>query len=1011
MSLREEQERISRTRPQQDLESPFSAEDLFVEESGSEWEARLTALEIESPFQRAFEQGPNVFAEPEELAETFDDEDEWSEVDDYLDDEAGIEDELALAELEDDPVELLEDWADSEEWAEVYAHDEAPYDEEAAYPPEEVAYEDEEQFLDEEFAFEQEGIWSLLSSSAIGDLARQLFGGGLFGFTLLSRFAAGQIWNEDYLALEVLFQRQPELRPAKLDTVTGLDRLRLLRQTATRHRRKLEPIRERIIRPVFSNPANFQIGPATGCHIVDLRSEVSDLGPLRGGERKSGGYWYKKNEGRSPRKLEKIDSIVLHHMAYNIGNDINLYKKVGAHYIVTADGQIAKLYDDLDFLNSSNGFNKRCVAIEFAGNFSDHRYRWWKSRKRRIPDRCYLTPVQIRAGRCLLADIKRRLPGVQYLYAHRQSSSSRSGDPGPDVWFNIAEWAMANLNLTDKWPQDHIGGGRAIPDIWRTSRPPIIVAEFVSDFITEEALDPEGEAFFFEQEDDEYDAEFDSGDWAVQTEEEWGGVYEPDADEVEATAFSNEPEYFIDPEVSSDSQVVFPSGVALRVLAGLPEGKHEDYWDPSGSDNPLLDTGPDHKDKKLSPNFSVRELTTSRGRSADIARIDPEFVRCLQNLRDHVGKAVKITSGYRSWKRNKEVYAGRKNDDGTPKKPTLSQHCGGRAADIKIAGMNGLEIGKAAIEVCGPNIGVGLGRNFAHIDIRGYSAAWNYGGAKRSWVAEIKRLQKERGGTRKRPSGASRPRSWPSASPAQVRLSPNVIAAIEQYRPLVEEAAAKYGVDSALIRGVIAAESGGNKDLVAKSGYTGLMQADKGESQKQAKTSIDAGTKKLRDFRRIMEGVLKERGRRYDQLPEAEQLRLLVLAYNAGPVTVAKALQYAAEAGNPERWLDAKHYKRALLFTGAYSFGQAAELCLKGLSKSEKASRNSEAKSVWNRWRLKTRAKAKRTNWRNLSDPPPWPDIVDSLPSFLVCAIDFKHRNAPKYAAKILAYRDRFQTR
>ncbi len=233
-----------------------------------------------------------------------------------------------------------------------------------------------------------------------------------------------------------------------------------------------------------------------------------------------------------------------------------------------------------------------------------------------------------------------------------------------------------------------------------------------------------------------------------------------------------------------------------------------------------------------------------------------------------------------------------------------------------------------------------------------------------------------------------------------------VIAGVERYRSLAESAAAKYGVDSALILGVIAAESGGNKDLVAESGYTGLMQAGKGEAHKQPAKSIDAGAKKLRDFRVIMEAVLKRRGQRYDRLPEAEQLRLLALAYNAGPVTVAKALQYAAEAGTPARWLEDEHYKRALLFTGAYSIRQASTACFKGVNPSEQPSRMREAMRIWNQWRLGT----KKANWRKLEDPPPWPDVSKMLPPLVVCAINFKHRNSPKYAAKILAYRDRFQS-
>ena len=204
-------------------------------------------------------------------------------------------------------------------------------------------------------------------------------------------------------------------------------------------------------------------------------------------------------------------------------------------------------------------------------------------------------------------------------------------------------------------------------------------------------------------------------------------------------------------EEEAPARVIFPSGESLGVLTGLPEAKDQDYWDPTGSGNPLLDTGTAQKNKKLSPSFTVRELTTSGGVSADIGRIDPKLVESLQRLKDHVGKGVTITSGYRSWKRNKQVYAGRKNRDGTPKKPTLSQHCGGRAADITITGMNGLDIGKAAIDACGPNIGVGLGNTFAHIDVRGFAAAWNYGGVKDSWIAEIKRYQQAKGGKGKPP--------------------------------------------------------------------------------------------------------------------------------------------------------------------------------------------------------------------------------------------------------------------
>jgi hypothetical protein len=69
MNSREERDAALRLRPQGSLESPFLEEELFVEENGSEWQARLAALERESPFGQAFDQGQTTLIQPEELEE------------------------------------------------------------------------------------------------------------------------------------------------------------------------------------------------------------------------------------------------------------------------------------------------------------------------------------------------------------------------------------------------------------------------------------------------------------------------------------------------------------------------------------------------------------------------------------------------------------------------------------------------------------------------------------------------------------------------------------------------------------------------------------------------------------------------------------------------------------------------------------------------------------------------------------------------------------------------------
>ena len=219
--------------------------------------------------------------------------------------------------------------------------------------------------------------------------------------------------------------------------------------------------------------------------------------------------------------------------------------------------------------------------------------------------------------------------------------------------------------------------------------------------------------------------------------------YEEFDPEYEAGEFDPEYEEFADLDVdyqtapSSVSEVRFPSGTSLRVVAGRT-GKGEEHWDPKGPGLPLLDTGLAVRGLKLSDHFTVGELTTSGGRAADVARISPALVVALEAIRNRAGRAVKIRSGYRSWFRNKEVYKRRGDDT-----PTLSRHCSGQAADIAIPGLDGTAIAKLAIDALGTGIGIGVGSNFAHIDVRGTWTLWNYGGVT-NWPAVKRSIEAHR---------------------------------------------------------------------------------------------------------------------------------------------------------------------------------------------------------------------------------------------------------------------------
>jgi uncharacterized protein YcbK (DUF882 family) len=185
--------------------------------------------------------------------------------------------------------------------------------------------------------------------------------------------------------------------------------------------------------------------------------------------------------------------------------------------------------------------------------------------------------------------------------------------------------------------------------------------------------------------------------------------------------------------------ITFPSGKSL-VVVSAPSRPGQEHYDPNHSGNPLLDTSGENRAEMLSKNFAVSELAKSGERVFTIARIDLKLVQCLQSIRDYVGMPVVVTSGYRSYKYNKEIYEARGET------PTLSQHISGRAADIKIEGMTGVEIAKAAIDSAGCDIAIGLGGGFAHIDVRGEFKVWNYGGVPKRQIEEVRRYHKSKCG-------------------------------------------------------------------------------------------------------------------------------------------------------------------------------------------------------------------------------------------------------------------------
>ena len=116
--------------------------------------------------------------------------------------------------------------------------------------------------------------------------------------------------------------------------------------------------------------------------------------------------------------------------------------------------------------------------------------------------------------------------------------------------------------------------------------------------------------------------------------------------------------------------------------------------------------------KKLSTNFRVREFACTDG--SDPIFVDSDLVNVLQKVRTHFGKAVTITSAYRTPTHNKKV-------GGT----LYSQHLYGRACDIKVKDTKPKTVAAYAETLLKNKGGIGIYSTFTHIDVRTTKSRWN----------------------------------------------------------------------------------------------------------------------------------------------------------------------------------------------------------------------------------------------------------------------------------------------
>jgi len=116
-------------------------------------------------------------------------------------------------------------------------------------------------------------------------------------------------------------------------------------------------------------------------------------------------------------------------------------------------------------------------------------------------------------------------------------------------------------------------------------------------------------------------------------------------------------------------------------------------------------------DLRISDNFKLCEFEC---KCCQRVKLDPRLIMRLEALRNAVKRPIHVLSGYRCPEHNKAI-------GGAPK----SQHMQGKAADIRVEGLDVEELANCADAIGFGGIGTYRKQGFVHVDVRDRKTRWN----------------------------------------------------------------------------------------------------------------------------------------------------------------------------------------------------------------------------------------------------------------------------------------------
>lgn len=171
------------------------------------------------------------------------------------------------------------------------------------------------------------------------------------------------------------------------------------------------------------------------------------------------------------RSASEVDGVTLHQTGCNMPSNPFGWGRLNAHLSGTQEGKVIVVNDFLDFIYHAQGLSRTTIGIEFEGNFhgvEGVEKTLWKGGG----PAAFLNEKMLKGADIMFDLLVETFKGWgrewKYIYGHRQSSNTRRGDPGSEIWQKIAMvWAdRLSLDECEGGMYFKKGSGRPIPQLW-----------------------------------------------------------------------------------------------------------------------------------------------------------------------------------------------------------------------------------------------------------------------------------------------------------------------------------------------------------------------------------------------------------------------------------------------------------------------------------------------------------------------------------------------------------------